>query len=184
MDSYDPDYELILLIRKGNIIAYRELINKHLNKGMRIAERMLGNHNRQDAEDIMQEVCLKIWNEAYKWKPEAKFSTWLYRVIINACIDYNRKVISCSDIEIDEIIDQSSNIDEIIIKNNLAIKVEAALQKLSDRQRAAIILSYYEEVSNQESANIVGIQLGAFQQLLFRAKQKLKSDLKENLLEY
>jgi len=184
LDFYDPDYDLILLVGKGNIIAYRELVHKHLNKGLRIAERMLGNRSRQDAEDIMQEVCLKIWDGAYKWKPEAKFSTWLYRVIINACIDYNRKVASFSDIEIGEIIDPSPNADEVMIKNNIAIKVKVALGKLPDRQRAAIVLSYYEGVSNQESAHIIGVRLGAFQQLLFRAKQNLKNELKEYFVEY
>ena len=174
----------MLRVGQKDIVAYRELIGKHLNKGLRVAQRMLGNRSRQDAEDIMQEVCLKIWNEAERWKPKAKFSTWLYRVIINSCIDHTRKVVPLSIVNMEAIVDESPASDEVLMRENRSLRVEHALQKLPERQRAAIILSYYEGVGNQEAADTLGVQLGAFQQLLFRAKQQLKKELKEYLLEY
>ena len=76
-------------IARQDAAAYRMLVARHLNFCVRFAERMLG--SRADAEDVVQEVCLRIWNDAGKWKPEAKFTTWLYRVMTNACIDHKRK---------------------------------------------------------------------------------------------
>lgn len=132
----------------------------------------------------MQETCLKIWNEAERWQPRAKFSTWLYRVIFNACMDHKRKVIPLSGIEIETLIDDVPAADDVLMLDQRAKRVQQALQKLPERQRAAMILSYYEGVSNQDAADALDIPLGAFQQLLFRAKQKLKEELKDYLMEY
>ena len=174
----------MLRIGQKDTVAYRELVGKHLSKGVRVAQRMLGNRSRQDAEDIMQEVCLKIWNEAPRWKPTAKFSTWLYRVLLNACIDHTRKVIPLTGMDMEAIIDHTPTHDERLMKENRSLQVEVALQKLPERQRAAVVLSYYEGVSNQEAADALGVALGAFQQLLFRAKHNLKEELQEYLREY
>lgn len=158
--------------------AYRELVGRHLNRGVKVAERMLG--NRQDAEDVMQEACLKIWKEAPRWKPQAKFSTWLYRVVLNACLDRKRRIVPArAEEELDEIADDKPMADAVMIGRQRSDSVKVALQALPDRQRAAVILSYYEELSNQEAADSMGVALGAFQQLLFRAKQNLKGILGE-----
>jgi RNA polymerase sigma-70 factor (ECF subfamily) len=87
----DTDHELMRRIARKDKAAYRELVGKYLNFCVRFAERMTG--NRADAEEIAQDVCLKVWNEAERWQPQAKFSTWLYRVMTNRCIDYKRKVV-------------------------------------------------------------------------------------------
>ena len=183
MEAYDPDHGLMLRIGQKDIEAYRELIGKHLNKGIKVAERMLG--NRQDAEDVMQETCLKVWDEAERWKPKAKFSTWLYRVIFNACLDHKRKIVPFSGVEeVETLVDESPAADDVLIAGQRAKAVQRALQKLAERQRAAMILSYYENISNQDAADALEMNLGAFQQLLFRAKQNLKDELKEYLVEY
>ena len=167
----------MIKIAQKDLAAYRELVSRHLNRGLGVAERMLG--NRQDAEDIMQEVCLKIWNGADKWKPTAKFSTWLYKILINSCIDKTRKIVPLSITNIDLLIDDSSSADENLINQQIAEKVKNALQKLPDRQRAAILLSYYEGMSNQNCADSMGVSLNAFQQLLFRGRESLKLELIE-----
>ena len=176
METENPDHDLIMRIAQKDIDAYRLLIGRHLNKALKFAERMLG--NRQDAEDIIQDTCLKIWNEAERWQPRAKFSTWLYRVIFNACMDYKRKVVPLILEESDSIADDNPSADDMLIVEERAIRVRKALQLLPERQRAALILSYYEEVSNQDAADTLEIPLGAFQQLLFRARHHLKEELK------
>ncbi len=158
--------------------AYRELVNRHLIKGVKVAERMLG--NRQDAEDVMQETCLKIWREAPRWKPQAKFSTWLYRVVLNACLDRKRQVFPAMTDELDEVIDEQPMAEDVMIEKQRSERVKSALQQLPDRQRAAVVLNYYEEMSNQDAADSMGVALGAYQQLLFRAKQKLRDYLVED----
>lgn len=179
MTAQPTDYELLQLVAQGNMRAYRELVGRYLVMGVKIAERMLG--NRQDAEDVMQEVCVKMWRESPKWKPQAKFSTWLYRVIINACIDRRRRFAPVTTDAFDEILDDRPLAEEVLIKRQRAQSVKIALQLLPDRQRAAITLNYYEEMSNQEAAEAMGIALGAYQQLLFRARQSLKAHLVEDL---
>jgi RNA polymerase sigma-70 factor (ECF subfamily) len=145
--------------------------------GVKVAERMLG--NRQDAEDVMQEACLKIWKESPRWKPQAKFSTWLYRVVLNACLDRKRRVLPVMTDVVDDILDDHPIAEEMMIATQRLAAVKRALQDLPDRQRAAIVLNYYEDLNNQDAADVLGISLGAYQQLLFRAKQSLKDRLGE-----
>lgn len=181
MVNFDQDYELVTRVGQGDRVAYRELVGRHLNRCIKIADRMLG--NRQDAEDVMQEVCLKIWKEASRWKPRAKFSTWLYRVLLNACIDHKRKRVIFADDALEDIPSADPSFDERLMLEQSSLLVRQSLQRLPDRQRAAVILSYYEDMSNQEAADAMGLALGAYQQLLFRAKQNLRNDLLEHPLE-
>ena len=171
------DHELLQRTAQGDMRAYRELVGRHLNRSVKIAERMLG--NRQDAEDVVQETCLKIWKEAPRWKPKAKFSTWLYRVLLNACLDRKRKVVPIMTDELEELMDGQPIAEEMMIGRQRSEGVRYALSQLPDRQRAAIVLNYYEEMSNQDAADAMGIGLGAFQQLLFRAKQNVRAFLVE-----
>ncbi|MDR3448951.1 MAG: RNA polymerase sigma factor [Alphaproteobacteria bacterium] len=177
LETCDSDYELLQRVAQGDMRAYRKLVDRHLTRGVKVAERMLG--NRQDAEDVMQEVCLKIWKEAPRWQPRAKFTTWLYRVILNACLDRKRRAAPLMSEELDEIPDTQPMAEERLIDFQRSEAVKQGLLQLPDRQRAAIILSYYEEMSNQGASDSMGVALGAFQQLLFRAKQNLKIYLGE-----
>ncbi len=170
-----PDHELMQRTSQGDLHAYRVLVGRHLARGVKVAERMLG--NRQDAEDVMQETCLKVWKESGRWRPEAKFSTWLYRVIFNACLDRKRRFVPQTTDEFDGIADETRGAEETIIQSQRWAQVKGALQKIPDRQRAAIVLNFYEEMSNQDAADCMGLGLGAYQQLLFRAKQNLKNYL-------
>jgi RNA polymerase sigma-70 factor, ECF subfamily len=177
----DADHVLMRRIARKDAKAYRELVGKYLNFCVRFAERMTG--SRQDAEEIAQDVCLKIWNEAGRWQPQAKFSTWLYRVVTNRCIDYKRKVVPLGVVDAETLADAAAPADDMMIREQQAARVRLALKGLPDRQRAAVILSYYEAVSNQQAADAMGMQLGAFQQLLFRARQSLKEKLIDERLE-
>jgi RNA polymerase sigma-70 factor (ECF subfamily) len=126
----------------------------------------------------MQEVCLKVWREAPRWQPKAKFSTWLYRVIVNACLDRRRaRFPMASDVVLEEIEDATPSVDSVIMQRQGSQRVKTALQTLTDRQRASIVLSYYEGVSNEEAAACMGMKLNAFQQLLHRARLSLKTSL-------
>lgn len=164
-------------IARQDAAAYRLLVARHLNFCVRFAERMLG--SRADAEDVTQEVCLRIWNEAGKWRPEAKFTTWLYRVMTNACIDHKRKrrMLPLGDNDMTH--DTSPGPELSLQQQQRSRQVQAALGRLPPRQRAAVVLSYYEELSNEQAAAATGLTLNAFQQLLYRARQSLKDELLE-----
>lgn len=173
-DHDQEDRELMQRIAQQDAVAYRILLTRHLPRYTRFAERMLGGHN--DAKDVMQEVCLKLWNNPKAWQPTSRFSTWWYRVVYNACIDYRRKLRPELYKELDDsLVDDATAQDEIMIRNERSASVRDALQQLPERQRTALVLSYYQEVSNEEAALVMGINLGALQQLLFRARQNLKT---------
>ena len=181
LEAEDNDHALMARIADQDGAAYRQLIKRHLNFCVRFGERMLG--SRQDAEDIAQDVCMKIWHEAPRWRPEAKFTTWLYRVLFNACTDHRRKIIPIGLIDMEVIPDPAPNADDGLIERQQSYAVQAALQRLNPRQRAALVMSYYEGIANQEAADTLGMGLGAFQQLLFRARASLKDELMELRLE-
>ena len=173
MNTHDEDHALMLRVADGDREAYQILVTKYLSLCVRFAERMLG--NRQDAEDIAQDTCLKLWRHPLSWKQQSSFSTWMYRVVYNACIDHKRKVIRFSDVELSELRDESLTADELVMEKQQSEYVRVLMQQLPHRQRAALILSYYEGVSNQDAADTLGIPIGALQQLLFRARQNLKT---------
>jgi len=172
----DPDYALMQRIATGDSAAFRTLLGKHMQRFIGVAERMIG--DRHDAEDIVQEVSLKIWREAPRFKPQAKFTTWLYRVTLNACLDYKRRRRVPATVDWELIPDPAMRADDRLIVQQQANEVQAALQRLPSRQRAAVVLHYYETLSNLEAASVMGVKLGAYEQLLFRARQRLKVDLK------
>ena len=175
MDSFATDHDLMTRIGLQDVQAYRELVARHLAPSVRFAERMLA--SRADAEDIVQEAFFKVWQQASNWQPRAKFSTWLYRIIYNACIDHKRKVIRFASVEMEELADSALSATDHIIQNEEARSVKVALATLPERQRAAIVLSYYGELANQEAADILGVGLHAFQQLLFRGRAALRAQL-------
>ena len=170
LNTHDEDHELMMRIAQKDKDAYRILVNKHLGVCVRFAERMLG--SRQDAEDIAQETCLKIWRNPESWKQQSKFSTWLYR-----------KVIPFANVELEVLHDHAAAVDEVLMTRQKADHMQQMLQQLPHRQRAALVLSYYEELSNHQAADALGINVLAVQQLLFRARQNLKLLLTDNRLE-
>jgi RNA polymerase sigma-70 factor (ECF subfamily) len=170
----------MLRIAQHDADAYRTLVGRYLNLCVRYAERMLG--NRSSAEDVAQEVWLKIWERTPQCLPQAKFSTWLYRVLMNACIDYTRRTKSFVVLaETNSPPDIAPEADSLMISSQRAARVRRGLGNLPERQRVAVILSYYEGVTNQEAAEAMELEVGAFQQLLFRARQNLKEELKDDL---
>ena len=175
MECGDTDHELMRRIAGGDSGAYRVLLGRYLSVSVRFAERMLA--SRAEAEDIVQEAFFKVWSGASAWQPRAKFSTWLYRVIFNACIDHKRKVIRFAAVDLAAVEDNAPSALEVLSQQQQAAQVREALAVLPERQRAALILSYYEGLGNQEAADILGVPLGAFQQLLFRARQGLRRHL-------
>jgi RNA polymerase sigma-70 factor (ECF subfamily) len=177
----DENHQLMMRINQRDKEAYRLLVNKYLSFCVRFGERMLG--NRMDAEDVAQEVCLKIWKDPASWKQQSRFSTWLYRVVANACIDHKRKVVPIVQVELESLHDHTAGVDEVLMMRQQSDYLLKLLQELPERQRAALILSYYEEVSNAQAAEALGIPIGALQQLLFRARQNLKQLLTGKRLE-
>lgn len=175
----NSDEQLLIYIKEGDTSAFAELVKRHSQKFYHLAYRYTT--SQEEAEDITQLAFLKLWENPYKWQPErgAKFLTWFYRVVVNLCLDKNKKKKSTQLADYHEIVDDRNNQEDSAIKNEQQKLLEIAISKLPNRQKTALILCFYEEVSNKEAAQIMKVSLQSLQSLLIRAKQSLKKSVQD-----
>ena len=171
------DEDIMLLIKDHNHDAFSVLVNRHSERFYALSYRTL--FNQSDAEDIVQDSFLKIWRQPELWKPHknTQFTTWFYRIIINACLDHNKKK---SSQELSLELERSDIEDPICAINQRSrlSEIEEGLLSLPERQRLALNLCFYEGLSNQQAANIMDIRIKALQSLIMRGKAALKSYFK------
>ncbi len=173
----DPDAGLVIATGQGDAEAASRLVARHLPRMTALARRMLG--DSAEAEDVAQDVFLKVWTQAKRWQPgAAKFETWLHRVAINACYDRLRKKRGVSLDEVGERVDPAPDPEQSMAQTQTAREVETALQDLPERQRAAIALCHYQGLSNIEAASALEISVEALESLLSRGRRALKERLR------
>lgn len=176
---YDEDSELLDRLATGDEAAFRALVERHIDRAYAIALRIVG--NAADAEDVVQDTMLKIWSHRGRWQHgRAKFSTWLYRVISNRCIDLRRKPRTENVETVPEVADGQPGAVEIIARNELNGMLETAMQRLPEQQRIAVIFSYHENMSNGEIAEVMDTTVAAVESLLKRGRQQLRQLLRKH----
>jgi len=175
--SEDTDDALVLRAGRGDRLAASRLIARHSAKILSVCLRTLG--DRSAAEDCAQETFLKLWRTADRWKPgAAKIETWLYRVATNACIDrLRRKRPDMMADEVPDVADEAPLADAGLIAAERRRTVDQALGELPNRQRLAIVLCHYEEMSNAQAAAVMNVSVEALESLLSRARRRLKESL-------
>ncbi len=172
----DPDAALVQRVANGDGAAARALVDRHVSKMLAVARRMLG--DPVEAEDVAQEVFLRVWKHAAKWKPgQARFETWLHRVAINLCYDRLRKRREVLTDEPPELADEGDSAFDTLHARDIAAAVDAALGALPERQRAALTLCHYQEMSNIEAAKVMDVSVEALESLLARGRRALRSAL-------
>jgi RNA polymerase sigma-70 factor (ECF subfamily) len=172
----DPDEELVRRVGEGDKRAASELVRRHLPRMVGLSRRMLG--DPAEAEDVAQEVFLRVWKHAAAWKPgQAKFETWMHRVAMNLCLDRLRRSGRNGGEVSPETPDMRASATKALDDRQRRDRVRDALQKLPERQRAALVLCYYQERTNIEAAEILGVSVDALESLLSRARRTLKSVL-------
>lgn len=157
--------------------AFALLLQRHLRGAANTAYRIL--LNRFDAEEVAQEAFLRVWQHAPRWQVDgaAGFRTWLTRIVVNLSIDRRRRP------GMDALDDQPDPVDlgpgpfEALAGSEDSARIAQALAKLPERQRAAIVLCYWEDESNIAAAETLGISVGALESLLVRAKRALRDEL-------
>jgi RNA polymerase sigma-70 factor (ECF subfamily) len=134
---------------------------------------------------VVQESLIKLWVNARGWQPSGGgLGAWLRRIATNACLDRLRRQRALSGESLPERADESPPADVLIDRERRRAAVQAAILALPDRQRAAIVLTYHEGVSNAEAASILGIGVKALESLLVRARHGLSQRLSlQGLLE-
>ncbi|MDE1173890.1 MAG: RNA polymerase sigma factor [Parvibaculaceae bacterium] len=172
------DDALLNLVGAGDQKACEVLMRRHLGRTLAVARRMLG--NGADAEEIAQEVFLRVWTHAGRWEPgKAALSTWLHRVAMNLCLDRLRRKGMVDIDAIPEPVSEEPGPHENLERSDLARQIDVALQALPARQRAAITLVHYQGLSNIEAAGILEVTVEAVESLLARGRRQLKIALAE-----
>lgn len=176
MANTDPDQDLLPGLQSGQEAALASLMDRHLKTITAIGFYMLGDSNL--AEDVAQSTFLKLWQTAPKWNQgQATLLTWMRRVATNDCLDRLSKKRPIYSDSIPEQTDTTPSALDSLQTSQTEVYVRHALSRLSDNQRAAITLTYYQGVSQKEGAEIMGQNLKAYESLLSRAKKNLKTAL-------
>lgn len=168
------DHELLAVVKGGSQPAFAELVRRHTERFYRLAFRYV--QDRGTAEDIVQDAFLKLWEDPGKWQPDrnTKFTTWFYRIVVNLCLDWQKKKRPLPLDEAAPILDERDPPDEEIIRMQQQRILEKEIAELPERQRTALNLCFDEGLTNQEAADVMGIGLKALQSLIMRAKTTLK----------
>jgi RNA polymerase sigma factor (sigma-70 family) len=172
----DPDEELVRRIGVGDEAAMRALVARKLPRLLALARRMLG--DAAEAEDVAQETFVRIWRHAAGWRTErARFDTWVHRVALNLCYDRLRGRREWASADLPEIADEGldgGSAAEAQRHEDDSVRVERALKAIAPRQREAIVLTYYQTMSNAEAAAVMDVSIEALESLLARGRRSLQ----------
>lgn len=172
------DEELVVLLLKQDHQAFSALVHRHTSRFYACAYRYC--NDQDEAEDIVQNCFLKLWSKPSLWKvgKNAKFTTWFYRIVANASIDAVRARRSHAGQEVLDVQeDQAVRADHVLEEQDKVALLDAAIETLPDRQKSALNLCFYEELSHKEVAEIMGVGVKAVESLLSRAKSALRDQL-------
>ncbi|AMX96557.1 RNA polymerase sigma factor [Mesorhizobium sp. M7A.F.Ca.CA.001.09.2.1] len=173
----DPDEELVRRVGAGEPAAVQTLVARKLPRILALAVRMLG--DAAEAEDVAQETFVRIWRHAASWRRgNARFDSWIHRVTLNLCYDRLRRRREWVTGDLPDVADPAPLPDAH--SEEEAHRVERALQAIAPRQREAIVLVYYQGMSNIEAAATLQISVDALESLLARGRRSLQAILAED----
>jgi len=173
------DDDLLERMQSDDSEAYRTLVARHMDRAYGLALRIL--KSPADAEDVTQDAFVKAWLHRHSWQAgRAKFSTWLYRVIVNRCIDLRRLPRNEWLDDVPEPADDAEDNVSLIHRRQVYGQLEKALARLPAQQRAAVALSYYDDLGNAEIAEVLETTVSAVESLLKRGRQRLRELLKRS----
>lgn len=188
----DPDAALMLRVKQGDGDAFAQLADKYKQPVVNLVYRML--RDATEAEDVAQAVFIQVYKSAHRYQVASKFSTWLFTIARNLCLNEIRRRSRHPAESIDaphpELEDQpaqqyedKSNVGagERLLAGELEAKIQEALNSLPENQRTAILLCRQEDLSYEEISKIIGCSVSATKSLIFRGRETLKERLKPYL---
>jgi len=177
-EPQDDDASLVARIATGDRGAYAALADRHLDRAVRIAERMTG--NRDEAEDAVQNAFIKLWQKPDRFDPgRARFASWFASVVANAALDLRRRRREGPLPGGYEPADPAGDAEAHSLEVDRQRHVADALAGLPDRQRLAVVLCYLEGFSNAEAAQAMDVGIKGLESLLVRARSSLRVSLGE-----
>lgn len=170
------DVELLSWSADGDRRAFDAIVARHGAFALRVAVRVV--RNRLLAEDLVQEAMVRAWSQAKHFDPRrARFTTWLYRILMNLCIDHARRVQPVPLPADFNPADPAASADEMIEASQRDALLASAVSQLPVNQRAALTLVYDEGLSGAEAARVLGLSAKAVERLLARARLHLRERL-------
>ena len=187
----DPDIRLMLRVRAGDAPAFAELVERYQQRVVGIMHHLLG--NREEAEDLAQEVFIRVYRAREEYVPSAKFTTWLFRIATNLALNsirdnrHQKREMSIDapitadaedgDEKTFEIADKQQTAEQKLVEDARKKMIRHAIEKLPEKQRAAVLLHKYQELDYAEIAKILSCSESALKSLLFRAYEALRVEL-------
>jgi RNA polymerase sigma-70 factor (ECF subfamily) len=171
----DDDAGLVLRVGEGDVAAYRELVRRYAPKLLRFAARLL--KDESEAEDVVQETCLRLWQHARDYAPTARVTTWLHRIAHNLAVDRLRARGRLKSLSDEEDMPDSARQPSLIDEKRRALALEEALAALPERQAAAVVLVHLHGLTGTEAAEVLGVGAEALESLLARGRRALKAEL-------
>ena len=190
-DHLDPDAALMLRVKQGDRTAFEALVEKYKQPVMNVVYRTL--RDATEAEDLAQHVFLQVYKSAHRYEVSAKFSTWIFTIARNLCLNEIRRrsrhpadsldqTGPDDDQPIRQVEDRKSfSPPDALLQGELEQKIEAAFAELPEKQRTALLLCREDELSYEEIADVLGCSLSATKSLIHRARETLKQLLKPYL---
>jgi RNA polymerase sigma-70 factor (ECF subfamily) len=171
--STKSDFELAELAQKGDELAYGALLERHYSMMYKVAYTRVG--DKQDAQDVAQEVCIKLASAIAQYRFDSAFTTWLYRIIINTAQDYIRargtsRKYETSYVQEQQFEEAPKNQEDHIV----ATEVMAAIRRLPDKIRDAVMLVIVDGLNHAEASKVLGISEGTVSWRISEAKKHLK----------
>lgn len=188
MNVHDIDEHLMLKVKKGDLKAFETIVGRYEKSLYNFALRLL--KSEEDAKDITQEIFIRVYKAAPAYEVRAKFSTWIYRIAKNLCLNFirdrkNVSHLSFDDSQVELQIPEKkitgNPLKELEIKD-MSIKVAKAVHKLPENLKTAVILCKYHDMSYEQAAQVIGCTVNALKIRIHRARKLLAEDFKENSL--
>ena len=173
----EDDAWLMRAVGRGDEDAYAALVRRHRPPVHRICLRLLG--DRHEAEDAAQESLMRLWQCAPGWRPVGGgLPAWLNRVSTNLCLDRLRARREYATGALPLLRDESRDAAQHLRAGELERLLRDCLQRLPEGQRDALVLTYYEGLSNGAAAGVMSLRLKAFESLLLRARRRMSDELR------
>jgi len=173
----EDDREAIEACRRGEREAFDRLVERYQRDVYRLCYRFVNNH--EDANDLAQESFIKAYRALDRFRGDSSFSTWLYRIAVNTCLNFRAARKPAADELPETLSDGRARADESMESDEQARRVRAAIQRLPEKQRATLILKTYHDLTHEEVARVLGSAVGTVKANLFYALGNLKKMLAE-----
>jgi RNA polymerase sigma-70 factor (ECF subfamily) len=190
MDKQTPSEELMTRVAGGDEYAFQLLVNRHQTSVLNLVYRFMG--DRSQSEDLAQEVFLRVWRAAKGYEQRAKFTTWIYSIVAHLCfnelkasrrrkwLEFFQPRANPQTHEEEYFPNASPNPEDLLLAGERSRQITDTLQSLPEKQRIALILKRYDDLSYEEISRVLGCSVSAVESLLVRAKHTLQKKLEKS----